>query len=783
VNAFNLYAIVHSFWEPDSVPLYVLGWNFGPTVVWGWVLVAGASALIVTRYLQRRDDQAFLQAAMLVSFAFFILATRMHERYSFGAFLLAMPLVAFGRRYIWPVLILTITLFSNLVYSLAYQTVMENKTPGVDPMNLWPVGSHLLSVVNVGLFFALGAIYLGTNERALAARDAVETGMIATWLRVRGWFDPREGVAAMTPRDWWIAGAMTLGSFVICIMWYQYPAEKYFDEVYYPRAGEEYLEHKEIFEYTHPPLTKLIITLSMMLFGGLHGLGDTGFGWRFLNIVIGALTVGVLYIFAKHLVRSTLFASLAAGMLLFDGFHFVQSRIATPEITVAFFSLTTLYAFYRYWIAAQVRVRPQTTSGYRIAFAGVMVAGALVAVGVAWVAVHLGATTHPEYLPISFAISFLFVLSIPYVFARTALVRRFQTGVEDVSYPDGSRMTIAGKTVSGEMLDGTAVATKPVRSDGGVTRTFGKDGSLTYATPEGSATYAPDGSFTVAGLRIDPNDARTWLIVLTISSGLLAASKWNGLFDIIIVWLLAAFVFAQRWLRKPSLYGNPFGFPVDVLVASIFVVGGAIYTACYIPFFTLGHNLVDMVALQHDMYWYHSTLVATHPYASKWWQWPIIGKPISYYYTDFRHGLATQDPNACCVAEILALPNPFVWWLGLISVPVVGVLAWTERNKGYTLMIVAYFLQWLPWILSPRIAFEYHFYPNLSIIVLSNAIMIQKIWQWCAANGKAIEARNGIIAYSIIVVAAFIFFYPLLAGTHITWNQWHARIWSPSWII
>ena len=37
----------------------------------------------------------------------------------------------------------------------------------------------------------------------------------------------------------------------------------YFDEIYYARAGDEYLQHKDIFEFTHPPLTKLIITPSL----------------------------------------------------------------------------------------------------------------------------------------------------------------------------------------------------------------------------------------------------------------------------------------------------------------------------------------------------------------------------------------------------------------------------------------------------------------------------------------------------------------------------------------
>ncbi len=143
----------------------------------------------------------------------------------------------------------------------------------------------------------------------------------------------------MTRRDWLYAGLFTAASLVLCLILVRWPAEKIFDEIYYARAGEEYLRHVEIFEFTHPPLTKLVVTLSMMLFGGLNGLGDTALGWRFLNVVVGALMVGVLYVFAKRLTGSTFFAAVATKrMLLFDGFHYVQSRTpATPEITVAFF--------------------------------------------------------------------------------------------------------------------------------------------------------------------------------------------------------------------------------------------------------------------------------------------------------------------------------------------------------------------------------------------------------------------------------------------------------------
>ena len=112
--------------------------------------------------------------------------------------------------------------------------------------------------------------------------------------------------------------------------------------------------------------------------------------------------------------------------------------------------------------------------------------------------------------------------------------------------------------------------------------------------------------------------------------------------------------------------------PLDVLIGVMFVVSGDDLHAVLHPVLHAGPQLLDMVTLQHEMFNYHDHLVATHPYASSWWQWPILERPISYFYHDYRTGAARNDPAACCVAEILALPNPFVWWFGLITVPLVG---------------------------------------------------------------------------------------------------------------
>jgi Gpi18-like mannosyltransferase/predicted membrane-bound dolichyl-phosphate-mannose-protein mannosyltransferase len=784
VNAFNLYAVKQPFWQSDTAPLPLFGIPFGPMWLWGVVLVLSATALIVARYLQERTDKAFLEASMLVAFAFFTLATRMHERYSFGAFLLAFPLLAFGRRRFWAIAILTFTTFMNLAYSFAYQTAMETHPPGIDATNLWGAGSHIIAALNVALFFALGYVYLGGS---VGTMDSVEGDIGALLARARAWFDPREGIVAMVRLDWLYAGLFTIASFVMCRLFLQWPDEKIFDEIYYARAGEEYLKHLEIFEFTHPPLTKLVVTLSMILHGGLAG-GDSGIGWRFLNVVVGALMVGVLYLFAKRLTGSTLFAAVATGMLLFDGFHFVQARIATPEITVAFFSLTTVYAFYRVWTASAARRAyvPPFSQANLILFGAFLAVGAVVAAGVATALVTLGPHTRGfEMQHAAWVVAFLYVEVIFYLGARWVASRRADR-LDVTSYAEGSRF-LPGAVIlpNGERI---ARGAKPGQlaklAMGEATASYSNDGRMVYATPAGGATFEPDGTMKASGGSTSSREMWTWIGLLAVSSGCLAASKWNGLFDFFVVWLCVAGVVAQRFLRRPALYGNPFGMPIDVIVGVMLIVSGAIYTACYIPFFTLGHNFLDMVALQTEMFNYHDHLVATHPYASSWWQWPILERPISYYYHDFRTGANQNNPAACCVAEILALPNPFVWWAGLITVPAVGVLAWLQRNRGYALLVIAYFLQWLPWIGSPRIAFEYHFFPNLAIIVLCNAIILQKLWNWRPFGAEAnLVPRIGVGVFLAVVVWAFFFFYPVLAGEHVTWQAWSARMWIGRWII
>jgi len=814
VNAFNLWTINYAFWQSDTLRVLFL-----PQFLWGILLLAAAAVLILLRYAQSPTPRAFLEAAALLALAFFMLSTRMHERYLFNGLLLVVPLIFCGWRYILAAAVLTVTLFSNLLYALQYLNVMNQHLPG-DPTNLMPLLTRPMSLANVAVFFMLGYVFLGNTEESTlaepgtAARPASAAHEGLQREPARSWFDPREGLAGLRwPLDYLIAATLGIASFVLSFIRYAVPPEKIFDEIYFARAAEEYLRHQYIYENTHPPLTKLLITFSVMLFGGL-GHGDNAAGWRFLDVVFGALSVALLYVFAKRITQSALFAGIAAGLLLFDGMHFVQSRIATPESFVAFFALAALYTFYRYWIASQIRSAAAVDAvQLRVRVIGTLLclAGAVLGVGLRFRG-ESGAAKVVAAIYAFAALYLLFrILILPYL-ARSA--PRF------LSYPEGAAVWVSERSLSVHAPDGGVIDSAQklpasgdlsaaqrgalVLHDGELLATYRKDGSLEYATPVATARFSPSVN-TIDRKPAHFGSARVWLGLFALSITALVTSKWYGVMAYPATLGIIAFVWAQPriaaftkayWAtpRGPAKWGNPFGFPLDVVLCTLIFIGGTFYFAAYTPQFVglsdtpqtppRAYTLSDVIDMQKQMYEYHATLKATHPYASRWWTWPLDLKPIVYYWKDYRTGKAANTPSACCVAEIISLPNPFILWFGLVAVPFVGFLAYRERNKGYLLLVVAYLLQWLPWIRSPRISFMYHFFVDIAIICLCNAIALQRLWLWGSAHGESrLATRLAVGGYVAAVALVFAFFYPVLAGVPLPWDHWNARMWLPRWVI
>lgn len=118
-----------------------------------------------------------------------------------------------------------------------------------------------------------------------------------------------------------------------------YTNSTYFDEVYFPRTAYEQLNNLPIYEYTHPPLGKLLISIP------IHFLGITPFAYRLGGNIAGILMIIIIYLIAKELFKRERYALFAAVIMALDGMHFVQTRMGTADSYLVLFCLTSFLFF------------------------------------------------------------------------------------------------------------------------------------------------------------------------------------------------------------------------------------------------------------------------------------------------------------------------------------------------------------------------------------------------------------------------------------------------------
>ena len=261
--------------------------------------------------------------------------------------------------------------------------------------------------------------------------------------------------------------------------------------------------------------------------------------------------------------------------------------------------------------------------------------------------------------------------------------------------------------------------------------------------------------------------------------GLGAASKWTCIYagaGLAVIWLVYWITQARRPRFAARFIANC-GFCLVFFVAVPLVIYYLSYyhygTARGLEggvgmFFT--RDYFDIVWDNQVYMWeYHSDLVSTHPYASRWYQWLVDARPILYYLEYFEDGTTKSAFGA--------FMNPLFCWAGLIAIFANALFIFKDRDGKAAFIVIGYLAQLLPWVLVTRLTFAYHYFPSEVFLILALA----NVWSRLREAALPYWRRN-MYALTGASAALFAAFYPVLTGLRTP--IWYTRSllkWFPSW--
>ena len=188
----------------------------------------------------------------------------------------------------------------------------------------------------------------------------------------------------------------------------------------------------------------------------------------------------------------------------------------------------------------------------------------------------------------------------------------------------------------------------------------------------------------------------------------------------------------------------------------------------------------------YNAYQFHEGLDSGHPYASKPWSWLILGRPVTYYYPSNVTGCGASS----CSREILLIGTPIMWWA---FVPALIWLAWhwfTTRDWRAAVPWIAMAAGWLVWFRDiKRTMFLFYMTPLVPFLILGVTLALGTMIGPGLARGASLRADRrrrwgiaGVSVYLGLVIADFVWMWPLFTGMKLTYDQWHLHMWFPSWV-
>ena len=274
--------------------------------------------------------------------------------------------------------------------------------------------------------------------------------------------------------------------------------------------------------------------------------------------------------------------------------------------------------------------------------------------------------------------------------------------------------------------------------------------------------------------------------------GLALGTKWNAIFYIIVfsIFFLLKEIKENRTheVRKST---REIFFLISLRKLQLLIVPLVVYLMSWVGWFrssrgwsrtwaeengiTFLPTIRSFIHYQFEILDFHQGLDSRHNYKSPAWQWLLQIRPTSFYYESPKCGSGT------CSQEVLAIGTPLLWWSGTISLLIILVLWFRQRNHSLILLGVAAGL--LPWFAFPdRTTFSFYSIVFQPWIILAVVAAIKEINERLPGRISRKSKKLGLAGFIGLIGANFIYHAPIFLAITLTYEHWRSLMWFDSWI-
>lgn len=256
-----------------------------------------------------------------------------------------------------------------------------------------------------------------------------------------------------------------------------------------------------------------------------------------------------------------------------------------------------------------------------------------------------------------------------------------------------------------------------------------------------------------------------WILLTALSLGLAVGSKWTGAYAIAAIF---GFLFLLGLNRRK----------IDFKILLILIIPLACYLLSYSQFWLQGHSVTDFINLHKQIWWYQNRHDLEHSYGTT----PVycvpkgLEGPRSWcpWILDVRGVYLSYEPYGTDKAGyIYLLGNPAVFWIGVIAVSYMLGKLFEKPDKEKILILLGYFIFWVPWIFSPRIMFLYHYLPSIPFMAVIIGYFLKDIY------GTKLKYISFVLL--ALMILAFFYFYPITTGYPIPIADIDKYMWLKTW--